>query len=101
MATRKVTFTLDEATIHRLEEAAARLALPKSQALREAILEFYEGIGRLSERERLDMLRTFDEVIPRIPRGDASQVRRELKALRQARRSGGRRSINTLRHDGS
>jgi hypothetical protein len=92
MATTKVTFTLDQATVTRLAEAAARLARPKSQVVREAILEYYDRIGRLSERERLSLLRTFDEVVPRIPARDAREVERELKALRQARRSGGRRS---------
>jgi hypothetical protein len=92
MATTKVTFTLDPATISRLDEAADRLALPKSEIVREAIHEFSERIGRLSDRERLKMLRTFDEVIPRIPERSAREVARELKAIRQARRSGGRRS---------
>jgi hypothetical protein len=92
MATTKVTFTLDQATVTRLAEAAARLAMPKSQVVREAILEYYDRIGRLSERERLSLLRTFDEVVARIPARDAREVERELKALRRARRSGGRRS---------
>lgn len=92
MATIKVTFTLDRATVSRLEQAAARLALPKSQVVREAILEYYERVGRLSERERLSLLRTFDEVVPRIPSRDVREVERELRAVRQARRAGGRRS---------
>ena len=91
MVTNKVTFTLDRATIVRLDEAARRLALPKSQVVREAIREFYERSGRLSEQERLRLLRTFDEVMPRIPSRDIRQVERELKDIRQARRSGGRR----------
>lgn len=92
MAAIKLTFTLDPATVTRLNEAAARLAVPKSEVVRDAILDFYERIGRLSERERLRLLRTFDEVIPRIPRRDVRRVERELKAVRQARRLGGRRS---------
>jgi hypothetical protein len=92
MATTKVTFTLDQATLSRLEQAAARLSLPKSQVVREAILEYYERIGRLSERERLTLLRTFDEVLPRIPTRDAGEVDREIRAVRRARRSGGRGS---------
>jgi len=91
MATTKVTFTLDQATVSRLQEAAARLARPKSEVVREAILEFYDRIGRLSERERLSLLRAFDEVVPRIPRRDVREVERELKVIRQARRRGGRR----------
>ena len=97
MGTNKVTFTLDQPTITRLQEAAARLALPKSEVVREAIRQFYEGIGRLSDRERLQMLRTFDEVVPRIPARGAREVIRELKALRQARRSGGRLSMESKR----
>ena len=89
----KVTFTLDQATVTRIEQAASSLALPKSQVVREAILELSERIGRLSERERLNMLRTFDEVVPRIPGRDVRQVDRELKAIRLARRSGGRRAL--------
>lgn len=94
MVTVKVTFTLDQATIARLQEAAARLSLPKSEVVREAIREFYEGIGRLSERERLSMLRTFDQVVPQIPTRHVREVERELNTLRQARRSGGRRAVN-------
>jgi hypothetical protein len=92
MAATKVTFTLDDATVARLRDAAERLSLPKSEIVREAILEYYERIGRLSERERSRLLRTFDEVVPRIPPRSARQVDRELRAIRQARRAGGRRS---------
>jgi hypothetical protein len=62
--------------------------------VREAVQEFFDRIGRLSDRERLKMLRTFDEVIPRIPNRDVRKVESELRAVRQARRSGGRRTIN-------
>jgi len=89
----KVTFTLDEATIERLQQAAACLALPKSEVVREAILDLSERIGRLSERERLNLLRTFDELVPRIPKRGDRQVEQELKAIRRARLSGGRRSL--------
>jgi hypothetical protein len=94
MATTKVTFTLDEMAVSRLQEAAARLALPKSEIVREAILEFYERIGRLSERERLGMLRTFDELVPKIPARPARDVDNELAQLRKARRAGGRRTAS-------
>ena len=67
MAAVKVTFTFDAATIARLQDASSRLAKPKSEVVREAILEFHERIGHLSDRERLRLLRTFDEVVPRIP----------------------------------
>ena len=92
MATTKVTFTLDQPTVARLQDAATRLALPKSEVVREAILEFHERIGRLSERERSRLLRVFDEVVPRIPQRSLKEVETELAALRRARRAGGRRS---------
>ena len=90
MATTKVTFTLDADTIGRLRQASERLAKPQSAVVREAIHDFSERVGRLSERERLQLLRLFDEVVPRISARPASQVRREIDAIRQARRAGGR-----------
>ena len=92
MATTKVTFTLDDATITRLEQAAATLAKPKSEVVREAIHDYSERIGKLSEAERLRMLRIIDEMIRRPPTRDQSEVDRELKEIRRARRSGGRRT---------
>lgn len=94
MATTKVTFTLDDTAVARLGEAAERLALPKSEIVRNAILEYYDRIGRLSERERLTMLRTFDELVPKIPSRPAAAVRREIAEVRRARRSGGRRTLD-------
>jgi hypothetical protein len=92
MATTKVTFTLDETALNRLQDASARLARPKSEIVREAILEFHHRIGRLSERERSSMLRAFDELIPKIPVRPAAAADRELAQLRVARRTGGRRT---------
>ncbi len=92
MATTKVTFTLDSAAVARLGEAAERLARPKSEIVREAILEFYDRIGMLSERERSNMLRAFDELVPKIPVRPASAVRREIADVRRARKGGGRRT---------
>jgi flagellar motor switch protein FliG len=92
MASTKVTFTLDDDTIRRLAKAARRLDKPKSQVVREAIREFSDRIGRLSEQERLRMLRVFDEVTARIPKRRAADVDREIRSVRDARRGGGRRS---------
>ena len=91
MAT-KVTFTFDEATIARLKDAAERLSKPKSAVVREAIHDFHERIGRLSEKERLRMLQLFDQLVPRIPARPRSEVEKELREIRRARRAGGRRS---------
>ena len=87
-----MTFTLDDATVSRINDAALRLGVPKSEVVREAISEYHERIGQLSERERLRLLNTFDEMVKRIPARDAAAVDGELRALRKARRAGGRRS---------
>jgi metal-responsive CopG/Arc/MetJ family transcriptional regulator len=93
MGTTKVTFTLDETTVKRIETASQRLALPKSQVVREAVNDYYERMGKMSEPERKRMLRIFDEVIPRIPSRPLNEVRRELKEIRLARQLGGRAKI--------
>jgi hypothetical protein len=91
MAATKVTFTLDRISIDRLQDAAERLAVTKSEIVREAIMEFHDRIGRLSDRERLKMLSAFDELVPRIPERSAAAVDEELAEVRRARRAGGRR----------
>ena len=92
MASTKVTFTLDAPTLTRLEQAAERMAIPKSQVVREAIHAFHGQTGRLSEAEKRRMLRAFDYWVPRIPRRDQGEVDRELKEIRDARHGGGRKS---------
>jgi len=72
MATGKVTFTLDEATVHMIADAAERLAKPKSQVVREAVSEYHERIGRLSARERLEKLRLLDALLPLPPTGQTT-----------------------------
>ena len=86
----KVTFTLDHDTVARLRQTSERLAKPQSAVVREAIHDFSERVGRLSERERLRQLQIFDEVMPRIPARPAAEIRREIEEIRRARRAGGR-----------
>jgi hypothetical protein len=93
MGTVKVTFSLDEATVKRIETASQRLALPKSQVVREAVHDYYERLGKMSEQERKRMLRIFDEIIPSILARPLNEVRRELKEIRLARRLGGRATV--------
>jgi hypothetical protein len=88
----KATFTFDEKTAVRLQEASERLAKPKSEVVREAIHDYYERIGQLSERERRRMLKIVDQILSRPPSRPQREVDRELRAVRQARRSGGRGS---------
>lgn len=88
----KVTFTLDDQTVARLRRTAERLGKAKSQVVREAIEDYSQRIGRLSEGERLRLLSAFDELLPHIPERPVSEVEKELREIRRARRGGGRRS---------
>ena len=97
MATKKVTFTLDPETISRLSATAERLALPKSVVVREAIKDFSDRAGRLSERERQRTLEAFDRLVPAIPPRPLRDVERELAEVRNARRAAGRRSTGDAR----
>jgi hypothetical protein len=88
----KMTFTLDQDTVERIDETAVRLGIPKSGVIREAVADFASREGRLSERERQHMLRVFDSVTARIPKRSAAVTNRELEDVRRARRAGGRRT---------
>ena len=92
MASVKMTFSLDEATASRLRDAAASLRKPQSEIVREAILEYSERVGRLTDTERRRLLGVFDELVPAIPARSVEEVDTELAELRRARRRGGRES---------
>ncbi len=86
----KVTFTLDEATIRRLKSASERLGKPKSQIIRDAVADYHDGIGRLSETERQRQLYVLRDLVPSIPTRPLREVEKEIADVRSARRSGGR-----------
>jgi predicted transcriptional regulator len=88
----KVTFTLDDETVEALNQAAQRLAKPRSAVVREAIREFGARAGCLSEEERRRMLRSIDAVLKKPPTRPRAAVERELADIRRARRGGGRQS---------
>ena len=86
----KVTFTLDETTIGRLNDTARLLAKPKSEVVREAIRDYHSKSDRLGEDERKRMLRVLDGIIRRPPTRSQRDVGREIAQIRAARKSGGR-----------
>ena len=88
----KVTFTFDESTVETLRRTASRLKKPQSVVVREAIQDYAERSGRLSDDERRHMLKVFDRMVSRIPSGSQAQADAEIAEIRKARRSGGRRS---------
>ena len=88
----KMTFTLDDETAAVLRKTTERLAKPQSAIVREAIREYGARAGRLSEDERRRMLRAIDAVLSQPAARTPAMVDRELRAVRSARRRGGRRS---------
>ncbi|MBI2198234.1 MAG: ribbon-helix-helix protein, CopG family [Candidatus Rokubacteria bacterium] len=84
----KVTFTLDAETVARLRRTAARLSRPQSQVVREAIRDYDERSGTLSEDERRRLLEVFDRVVPAIRPRPARDVDAELKEIGASRRAG-------------
>lgn len=87
---RKVTFTLDDETIRRLQATSEQLQKPKSEIVREAIGEYHERVGRMSEAERLRFLAVIRDLVPSIPRRPLREVENEIAEIRAARRAGGR-----------
>ena len=87
-----MTFTLDEQTAARIARTAQRQGMSKSRVVREAVREYAERVGRLSEGERLAMLEVFDDMVSRIPDRPLDAVEREIEDVRRARRGGGRRT---------
>ncbi len=86
-----MTFTFDDETVATLRRAAARLAKSQSAIVREAIREYAHRVGKLSEEERVRLLKVFDTLLPRVPTRPVSEIDAELGELRAARRRGGRR----------
>lgn len=83
-----MTFSVDAETAARLSYAADALRKPKSQVVREAIADYADRVGRLTESERRRMLDAFDELVPAIPSRPEHEVREELAEIRRARRAG-------------
>ena len=71
---------------------ALRLKRPQSVIVREAIQEYAARTGRLTEEERLHMLKLFDRMIARIPSRPQEEAEAEIAEIRSARRSRGRRT---------
>ena len=86
----KVTYTLDAATVDRVNRIAERRRMPKSQVVREAIQDYHGKGDRMPEEERLRKLKFLREYMAQPPTSTQADVDRELREIRAARRSGGR-----------
>lgn len=86
----KVTFTLDEATVDRINRAAVRRQIPKSQVVRDAIADYHAKGDRMSEAERQRKVKFLREYMAQPRTRTQTEVDREIAEVRAARRSGGR-----------
>lgn len=64
---KEVTFALDDGALRDLDRAAARLDIPRSQVVREALELYAEHLRRLSAGGREQMLATFDRSVIPLP----------------------------------
>ena len=88
----KVTFSLDEVTVAEIRRTAERLGTAQSHVVREAVAEYAARTDRVSERERLRTLGILETLRKAPATRTAAAVDAELRAVRAARRSGGRRA---------
>ncbi len=58
----RVTFSLDDGTVAQIRQTAARLGKAQSHVVREAVAEYAERAGRLSDRERLHALSVLERL---------------------------------------
>lgn len=86
----KFTFVFDEQTARTLRATAARLRKSQSLVVREAVAEYAAHAGRLTDSERRRMLTTIDSLQRQPSSRSAGAVRAEIRAVRKARRQGGR-----------
>jgi len=88
----KVTYSLDEATVAEIRRTAERLGTAQSHVVREAVAEYAARADRVSERERLHALGILERLRHAGSARGAGAVDAELRAVRAARRAGGRRA---------
>lgn len=88
----KMTFTFDTETTEALRKTAVRLKKPQSVIVREAIQEYASRTDRLSEDERRQMLGVLDRMMARKSARTQTAVDGEIREIRAARKTGGRRN---------
>lgn len=91
----RVTFSLAEATVAQIRQTAVRLRKAQSHVVRDAVADYAARCDRLSERERLYAMSVLERLRDAKPTRAAAAVDTELRSVRAARRSGGRRHRST------
>lgn len=87
----EMTFTFDEATAAKLRQSAARLDKSLREVVCEAIDDYSDRVWQLGERERRNLLRVVNDLMP------AMTASEEPDAAEPARRVGGRRRLRSVR----
>ena len=82
----KVTYSLDDATARRIRAVSARLGIPQSQMVREAVADYASRKDRLSETERLRLLEVLERIRRSPPSRSQEEVDTELREIRVARK---------------
>ena len=82
----KVTYSLDDTTVRRIRAVSARLGIPQSQMVREAVADYAARKDRLSEAERLRMLEVLERIRGSPPSRPQEEVNAELREIREARK---------------
>jgi predicted transcriptional regulator len=88
----KVTFTVDEQTVDLLRRMAIRMKKPQSVVFREAIRDYSERADQLTTAEKERMLAVVDRMMAREASRPEAEVDAEIRQVRAARRTGGRRT---------
>lgn len=87
----RATFSIDSATDAALRRLADSLGISKSAVVRQGVLDLAQRADRLSEGERLRLMAVLRTWMATPANRERSEALRELKAVRTARREGGRR----------
>lgn len=89
----KVTMTLSDDAIETLNRTAKQLGKPKSEIVRMALKDFAEhGAERLTPAEIARRMAMLDRIRSMFPTRPRSEMEAELREIRRARRTGGRRT---------
>ena len=88
---KKVTFTLDDATVDLIRSIAERKRQPRSLVVREAVAVYGAQEEKLDAATRERKLRLLDELMAQPPTRPQGEAKKELRELRRARRVGWRR----------
>ena len=86
----KATFTLDDHTLRTIRKLAERTKKPQSLVVREAVAHYAARDERMTGEERERFLRLVDSIAAEPPTRSAQDTDAELRAVRAARRRGGR-----------